>query len=179
MARLLLGQMLKREGLVKDDQLASALAHQRQWGCRIGESLLRLRMVPPEKLLAIAARQAGVPAVSIGDRWVPFSVVRRLPRALMARRRVFPLELLSNGCSARLVVAFAAPDDLAVVDEVSFAASLPIDPVLASEDDIACALARHGVTGPARSVLSPIELPDEPDEPDEPMQLVSRMLLDA
>ncbi|GEJ58258.1 general secretion pathway protein GspE [Anaeromyxobacter diazotrophicus] len=172
MGRVLIGQMLKQAGLVADDQLASALAHQRQWGCRLGESLLRLRMVTAGELLAVAARQAGVPPITLGDRWVPAAVLQRLPRAFMARRRVLPLEHVPGGRAGRLVVAFAAADDLALVDEVAFAAGLPVDPVLATEEDLACALARHGVTGPQRAALCPIELPPEPDEP---MQLVSEL----
>jgi hypothetical protein len=133
-------------------------------------------MVPPDRLLSIAAKQIGVRTVAIGDRWVPFSVVRRVPREIMIRRLVFPLELVATGRKMRLVTAFAALDDLRVVDEVAFAADIPVEPVLASEDDIACALARHGITGPERKDLGPIDLPPEPDEP---MEIVSRVLSGA
>lgn len=173
--RVPLGQLLKREGLVGDVQLASALAHQRKWGCRIGQSLLRLRLVDPDRLLAVAARQAGVPVVNIGDRVVPAAVLRRLPERLMMRRRVFPLEVLTGARGLRLVVAFAAPDDLSIVDEVAFAAGIPVDPVLASEEDIDSALARHGVGGAPRRPDA-IELPPASDEP---MQLVNGILLQA
>jgi hypothetical protein len=173
--RVPLGQLLKSEGLVGDVQLASALAHQRKWGCRIGQALLRLRLVDPDQLLAVAARQIGVPAVHIGDRVVPAEVLRRLPERLMVRRRVFPLEVLSTARGPRLVVAFAAPDDLSIVDEVAFAAGIPVDPVLASEEDIDDAIARHGLGGAPRQPEA-IELPPEPDEP---MQLVGGIRYDA
>jgi type IV pilus assembly protein PilB len=175
MARVPLGQLLKREGLVGDDQLVSALAHQRKWGCRIGQSLLRLRLVDPDQLLAVAARQVGLSAVHIGDRLVPDHVLRRLPERLIVRRRVFPLELLATARGPRLVVAFAAPDDLSVIDEVTFAAGVLVNPVLASEEDLERAIARHGLGGaPPRP--DAIELPPPSDEP---MQLVNGILLEA
>jgi hypothetical protein len=164
MARIPLGQLLKRAGLVGDIQLASALAHQRQWGCRIGQSLLRLRLVDPDELLAVAAHQAGVPAVHIGARMVRPEVLRWLPERLILRRRVFPLELLAGARGPRLVVAFAAPDDLSILDEVAFAAGIPVDPVLADEEDIDRAVARHGLGG-APAPRAAIDLPPEPSEP--------------
>lgn len=169
MARAQLGQMLKDAGLVGEVQIASALAYQRKWGCRIGESMLRLRLVDPDQLLAVAGRQLGLPVVYIGDRAVPRQVVRRLPERLILARRVFPLELVRTSYGHRLVVAFAAPDDLTVVDEVRFAAGLPVVPVLASAEDIARAAARHGIGAPLPARLEAVELPPAPDEP---MELV-------
>jgi type IV pilus assembly protein PilB len=168
--------MLKRAGLVGDDQLASALAHQRKWGCRIGQSLLRLRLVDPDQLLAVAARQVGLPAVQIGERIVPSQVLRRLPERLILLRRVFPLEVLAGTRGPRLVVAFAAPDNLSIIDEVAFAAGIPVDPVLASEEDLDRAIARHGLGGAPARRPEAIELPPAPDEP---MQLLGGMQLDA
>jgi len=169
MARVLLGQLLQHDGLLGDDQLRCALAHQKKWGCRIGQSLLRLRLVAPEQLLAAAARQVGVPAVYLGDRMVPRGVLRRLPDKFIRRRRVLPLDLLIGRRGTRLVVAFAAAEDLSVVDEVSFAAGLRVDPVLVAEDDMERALARHGFADPIPARREALELPALPDEP---MQLL-------
>lgn len=175
MARMMLGEMLKREGLVGDLQLANALAHQRKWGCRIGESLLRLGLVGPQQLLAVAARQAGVPAVRIGERTVAPEALRRLPEGYLLSRRVLPLDFLFARRGLRLVVAFTTPDDLALVDEVAFVAGLPVDPVLVSDEDLDQALARHGI-GATPPPVEPLELPPAPAEP---MQLVGPLQLDA
>ena len=176
MARVLLGQLLKHDGLLEDDQLRCALAHQKKWGCRIGQSLLHLRLVAPEQLLSAAARQLGVPAVHLGERLVPRAVLGRLPDKVIRRRRVLPLELLTGGRGTRLVVAFAAAEDLSVVDEVSFAAGLRIEPVLVSDDDMDRALARHGFAAP---MLARREALDLPALPDEPMQLLDGRVIAA
>ncbi len=169
MARVLLGQLLQHDGLLGEDQLRCALAHQRKWGCRLGQSLLRLRLVSPEHLLTAAARQLGVPAVHLGGRIVPRAILRRLPEKLIRRRRVLPLELVASDRGMRLVVAFAAAEDLSVVDEVSFAAGLRVAPVLVSDEDMDYALARHGFADPIPARREALELPALPIEP---MQLL-------
>ena len=176
MARVLLGQLLQHDGLLGEDQLRCALAHQRKWGCRLGQSLLRLRLISPEQLLAAAARQLGVPAVHLGGRIVPRAILRRLPEKLIRRRRVLPIDLVAGDRGMRLVVAFAAAEDLSVVDEVSFAADLPVAPVLVSDEDMDHALARHGFADPIPARREALELPALPDEP---MQLLDGRVIAA
>ena len=142
MERALLGQLLQKDGLIDEFQLLSALGYQRKWGVRLGEALLRLRLIQQEQLLGALGRQLGVAVVRIGERTVPPQVLRLLPEKLIRRRRAFPLHVLAAR-PARLVVAFAAPEDLHVRDEVSFAAGMRIVPVLASSEDIDEAIARH------------------------------------
>jgi type IV pilus assembly protein PilB len=176
MARVLLGQLLKDDGLLVEDQLRCALAHQKKWGCRIGQSLLRLRLVTPGQLLAAASRQLGVPADHLGDRAVPPAILRRLPEKLIRKRRVLPLDVRATERGLRLVVAFAAAEDLSVVDEVAFAAGLRVEPVLVSDDDMDRALARHGFAEPIPARREALELPELPDEP---MQLLDGRVIAA
>ncbi len=50
-ARLNIGDLLLREGLIDETQLAVALAEQRQWGHRVGVELVRLGYVVEEDLI--------------------------------------------------------------------------------------------------------------------------------
>ena len=58
-------------------------------------------------------------------------------------------------------MAFPAPDDLSVVDEVAFAAGMEVEPVLATEGDLERAISRH--YGFLR--VDALELPPEPTGP--------------
>jgi type IV pilus assembly protein PilB len=162
--RALLGQMLKQAGLVSEDQLTNALIHQRKWGCRIGEALLDLRVVAEDDVLRYTARQLGLRAVRIGDRNIKPAILRFLPHRVIDRHRVLPLELVPYLDRRRLVVAFPRPDDLKVVDEVTFASGLEVEPVLAAPADINRAISRH--YGHLRS--DALEVPAD----DGPMMLV-------
>ncbi|HEB01972.1 MAG TPA: hypothetical protein ENI12_01935, partial [Nitrospirae bacterium] len=52
-----LGELLIEEGVINDLQLATALGDQKQWGGKIGEILLRLKMMSEEDLAyALQAR---------------------------------------------------------------------------------------------------------------------------
>ncbi len=172
MARVQIGQILKQQGLIDERQVLSALAFQVKWGGRIGQALLRLRLVGEENLLAALGRQLGVPAVRIGDRRTSPGVLRLIPEKVIRRHRVLPLEVIFTRRSERLVVAFPAPENLLVVDEVAFAAGMDIEPVLAGDEDLDLAIARHLDAGRAQ----PLELPAKPGKP---MALVDGRQLDG
>lgn len=161
MGRVRIGEILKARGLVNELQLHRALEHQRRWGGRIGQALVRLRVVAEEQLLAAVGAQLGVPVVRIGPWMVAPRVLRRLPERLIRRRRVLPLDIVSVQRADRLIVAFSAPDDLAVVDEVSFAAGMGVEPALAASEDLDQAIARQ--FGDRR--CDPLDLPPPPTEP--------------
>ncbi len=161
MGRVRIGQILKAQGLIDDSQLHRALQHQSAWGVRIGQALLRLRFVSEEQLLASVSRQLGVPAVRIGAWLVAPRVLRCLPEKLIRRRRVLPLDVISVQRADRLVVAFSAPDDLFLVDEVAFAAGMVIEPALAGDEDLDQAIAHQ--FGDCRH--DPLDLPPPPTEP--------------
>lgn len=143
MARTRIGELLVADGQIDSMQLDSALAHQRQWGGRIGQSIVRLGFLTEERLLQAVAQQLGAPFVVIGERAVPPAVVALIPKKLILARRVFPLEKLHDHRRGPLVVAFADPADLTAADEISFVTGLDVSPVLAAEWDIDRVIARH------------------------------------
>ncbi|HET9599847.1 MAG TPA: hypothetical protein VFP65_30005 [Anaeromyxobacteraceae bacterium] len=173
MGRVHLGELLRRDGLIGEDQLQSALGYQRRWGIRLGEALLRLRLVEEEALLRTVARQLGIPYVRIGKATVEPEVLAMLPARVIRRCRALPLELEAEAGRTHLLVAFARPDDLHAVDEVVFAAGLDVAPALAGEDDLAGAIARH-LDGERvdEHGLRPLEHIDLPEAPLGPMRLV-------
>lgn len=143
MARPRIGELLVSGGQIDAAQLDSALAHQRQWGGRIGQALVRLGFLTEERLLDAVGRQLGAPFVVIGERMVPPAVVGLVPRKLIRARRVFPLEKLAEHRRGPLVVAFADPADLTAADEIAFVTGLAVKAVLAAEWDIERAISRH------------------------------------
>ena len=143
MARTRIGELLVAGGQIDSMQLDSALAHQRQWGGRLGQAIVRLGFLSEERLLQAVGQQLGAPFIVIGERVVSPAVVALLPRKLILSRRVFPLEKLREQRRGPLVVAFADPADLAVADEISFATGLDVSPVLAAEWDLDQIIARH------------------------------------
>jgi type IV pilus assembly protein PilB len=168
--RVPIGEMLLAQGRIDALQLQSALAHQRQWGGRLGHALVALGFVTEADLLKVVGQQIGVPFVEIGDRYVPPAVLGLVPEKLMRQRRIFPLAVASEARRGPLVVALSEPDNLHFLDDIAFACGMAVKPVLAAERDIDRALARHldGVPPPRAA----IDLP-EPKKGDR-MELVER-----
>ncbi len=140
--------MLLARGHIDQHQLASALAHQRQAGGRIGHSLVAMGFVAESVFLSTRAVQLSGPFIVIGDRRVPQSVLRLVPEKLLRTRRILPLALASKSKRDEIIVALSQPDDLRLLDEIAFVTGRTVRPVLAAEGDIDRALARHLDGGP-------------------------------
>jgi type IV pilus assembly protein PilB len=143
MARIRIGELLVSGGHIDTMQLDSALAHQRQWGGRIGQAIVQLGFLSEERMLQMVGSQLGAPFMVIGERVVPPAVVALIPKKLIRARRAFPLEKLAEHRRGPLVVAFADPADLIAMDEISFVTGLEVRPVLAAEWDMEQLITRH------------------------------------
>lgn len=143
MARVRIGEMLVQQGRLDPAQLQAALAHQRQWGGRIGGAIVHLGFLGAPAILEVVGQQLGMPLVEIGDRPIPPKVLALVPRKLAQARRVLPLELVQEGRRYVAVVAVDDPVDLSVLDELEFVTGLRVRPVLAAEEDLDAALERH------------------------------------
>ena len=174
MARTRIGELLVAQGRIDTLQLQSALAHQRQFGGRLGRAIVQLGFMEELALLEAVGAQLGVPLVEIGDRQIPRQVLALVPEKLMRARRALPLARLTEHRRGPLVVALADPGDLAAVDELAFASGLQVKPVLAADEDLDRALARvlDGVDLPARSDTTGRMRAMQRARDDRPLQLV-------
>lgn len=143
MAKVRIGEMLVQQGRLDATQLQVALAHQRQWGGRLGGALVHLGFLRTPALLEVLGEQFGMPFVELGDRAIPPKVLGLVPRKLAQARRVLPLELVPDGRRWVVTVAVGDPLDLGVLDELEFVTGLKVRPVLVDEVDLDAALERH------------------------------------
>lgn len=143
MAKVRIGEMLVQQGRLDPAQLQAALAHQRQWGGRIGGAIVHLGFLRAPAILEALGQQLGMPFVEIGDRVIPPKVLALVPRKLAQARRVLPLELTQEGRRYVVVVAVGDPIDLSILDELEFVTGLKVRPVLVGEEDLDVNLERH------------------------------------
>jgi type IV pilus assembly protein PilB len=151
--------MLLQQGKIDPIQLTSALAYQRRWGCRIGHALVALGFVSEPEVLKTVGKQLDVPVVTIGDKVVLPYILNLLPEKLIRSRHAFPMALLSEAPGGPLLVAMSEPENLLVINELSFAAGMEIIPALASNLDIDQAIARHFGKSPSKDLFEHMELP--------------------
>ena len=141
-----LGQRLIEAGLIREDQLDSALSHQaaetersqsvrseagdagggtRRRTKRLGEVVAELGLVSEADLLPLLGEQLGVEGVRLREGLIDPSAVRLIPRETAERLHALPLMRVRD----ELTVAMADPHDLSAVDKLARISGCRIRPV--------------------------------------------------
>lgn len=139
-----IGTMLLRRGFIGQEDLERALDAQGLVGGRIGTALVELGCVTVDELAHCLAEQLQVPAADFIDLYgAPRNVLDRVPAAVCARYRVFPLTVHDDKV---LTLAMLDPADLSAIDELTFLLNLRIRAVVVPEVRLVRALEqRYGV----------------------------------
>lgn len=136
--RLRLGDILRRDRHVTEDQLKIALHEQRQSKARLGTVLVKLGFLKDDALAGALAAQTGCALIDLKRVDPDPELIGRLPRAVAERCRVLPLSF-EDEC---LRLAVADPLDIGAMDEVRryFPRRVEIVQLIASESDIIAAI---------------------------------------
>jgi len=102
--RMPLGLSLVSRGLLDQEQLKTALEHQRETGMNFGEVLQKLGFATPQQVTAAVAAQWGCPVFSLGERPTPAQV--RIPRRLMEMYSMMPVHFSDIG--QKMMVGFVS-----------------------------------------------------------------------
>ncbi|MGZ3460592.1 MAG: GspE/PulE/PilB domain-containing protein, partial [Archangium sp.] len=142
-----LGELWVASGLLASAQVEAVLASQARWRCRLGEAAVRMGLLGPEQLLVSLAQQLQVPFIRReGLERVPRGVLRCVSARVLERLRVCPLRVeRHHGGRGTAFVATSEPGNLGVLDDLAFATSCTVRPVIALADDIEHVLRRHGI----------------------------------
>lgn len=163
---LKLGEILIAAGVLDEFQLNSALSHQRNWGGRLGHSLIKLGYVTEETLLKSLAEQLKLPRVNLADKEIPEEVLKCLPVTKAKEYTVIPVaKKEANGVQC-LLVAMTDPTNLNVIDEIQFMSGCRVRAALSTEASIQKAIAKfydHDVSVAAADEYDTIQMitPDE------------------
>jgi type IV pilus assembly protein PilB len=134
-----LGDLLVAEGLITEDQLAQALAQQKETGDKLGSTLVRLGLINEEQLIGFLSRQYRIPSITLSQVEVDPDVLRLVPAPLAQKHEVFPVKRLAG----TLTLAMSDPTNVFALDDVAFMTNLQILPVVASQAAIRHAIEAH------------------------------------
>lgn len=134
-----IGELLKEAGIIDDFQLQSALAHQRNWGGKLGNILVELELVQEEDVARVIAEKLRIPCASLFDPEIPETVLKVIKADIAKKYSVVPLKKEGGG----LVVAMSDPLDIEAIDAVRFITGLNIKPALALESEIKDAIRKY------------------------------------
>lgn len=139
-----LGEILLERGLIDVDQLNSSLAHQRQWGMRLGAALVVKGFIAEGMLTRVLAETLNIPMVDLSRVVVDNKALALVPRRIAEQHQVLPISLREQPNGRRmLVLAMADPLNATAVDEIAFTTDTIVKPAIAQISSLEQAIRRH------------------------------------
>ena len=133
-----LGDLLVREGLIDNEQLARALQEQKGSNDKLGGILVKLNFVTEDKLIAFLSRQYGIQSITLSQLDVDPEVLKLVPEQIARKYEVLPIQRQGN----QVTLAMADPTNVFALDDVGFMTNLQVIPVVASQAAIRAAIDR-------------------------------------
>jgi type IV pilus assembly protein PilB len=139
--KLRLGDLLVKQGAIREGDLQRALEYQRANGntLLLGEVLQKLEICSDEQIMEALAAAYGVPFAHISPRVADPRVVEILPREFLEKHVVLPLFKVRK----RLALAVSEPANVFLLEEVGRLTQCDIDVVCATAKDIRATLETH------------------------------------
>jgi len=130
---LLFGELLVAKGLLGHRELIEALNQQREHGGRLGEVLLRLKMLNADAITEALAEYLSMEYVHFDDiSKIDMKVARMLPEAIAKR---FCLVAIGE-VDSRVIVAMADPLNVVAIDTITLKIKRQIRVVISSPEEI-------------------------------------------
>jgi hypothetical protein len=159
-----LGEMLIESGIIDETQLKAALGHQRQWGVRLGQALVDLKLAAEADIVRALSAKFGFPVAQLSE-LQPYALEQALallPRDFAVRHNVFPMA----ADTASVTVAMSDPTNLAVVDEIRFRTGRRVKVCMGGDREVAEAVRRHYPAGADEVEAIALDLDADEGEPE-------------
>ncbi|HET6438753.1 MAG TPA: hypothetical protein VFG59_11860 [Anaeromyxobacter sp.] len=137
-AKKRLGELLVEAGVIDETQLKAALGHQRQWGIRLGQSLVDLKLATEQDVVRVLAKKYGFEVARLDqvEAYAHQQAIGLVPRDFALKYNVFPL----GADTSTLAVAMSDPTNLAVVDELRFRSGRRVKVSIGGDHEVAAAI---------------------------------------
>ncbi len=136
---LKIGDMLREQGLITDDQLRKALELQKSSGGRLGYHLVQMGFVAEEQVTACLSRQFGVPSVNLANYGIDREVIKLIPMEVAKKYLVMPISRVGM----TLTVAMSDPSNVFAIDDIKFMTGYNIEAVVAAEAGVIEAIKKN------------------------------------
>ncbi len=130
--RIRLGDLLKNEGVITEEQLQLALKRQKETGQKLGRALTDVGAITEHDLHVLLARHLGIDYLELSTLQLNAGVINLLPEAQARRYRALVLHKDHRG----VLVGMADPSDLFAYDEIARAVGQPMRIALVSETEL-------------------------------------------
>lgn len=137
----LFGQILVDKKIISEEQLREAIHRQQTTMShrRIGEILVRLGYIAKSHIIETLSEQLGIPIIKLSEREVPERVRNIMDGSIATLYKVVPVEIRGD----KVIIATSDPTNVNNLDNISRLLDRPIEPVLASPEEITMALGKY------------------------------------
>ena len=133
-----LGEVLRDRGNITSEDLSVAIAEQQVKMLHLGELMLERGFVEKEALAAALEELSQIPYLDCSEVAPDMEAVKLVQRAVAERYCAIPIRIEQG----RLVVAMAAPQDLAAINDLRFTTGMEIAPRLGFRTEIKKAITK-------------------------------------
>jgi type IV pilus assembly protein PilB len=138
-----LGQILREQGLLTDEQLEHALEQHRNTPKSLGRVLIDLGYIRERDLVRALAEQVGLEFVDLAEFQIDPAATTLLPEALSRRYRAIAI----GEREGKLLVAMSDPANVYALDDIRTMANREIQPLVATAADVEQAIQKYSSMG--------------------------------
>ena len=131
-ANIRFGELLLSKGLLNRRELTEALNEQRSRGGRLGEIIVKLKMVSDEDVRCALAEHLATERVHLDGKDIDMEIARLVPEAIAKRFNLVAIDEKDG----KVLVAMADPLDIVATDTITMKTGREIQPVLSSLREI-------------------------------------------
>ncbi len=154
-----LGELLLREAVITDEQLAEALAVQAEHGGKLGQILVGSGAADEESIARMLAEQKGIEFISLPMFPIDREAASLIPARMAKRSSIIPIGFRDGS----LVLAMADPLDVEAIDDVRLRTGRSVTPVVATGAQIDYAIEKFITSADAFEGLA-VAVEDEDTE---------------
>jgi type IV pilus assembly protein PilB len=138
-----IGELLLKERLITPEQLQQALTQQKANGGKLGYTLVKMGFVKDEQITTLLSKQYGVPSINLTQFKIDPTIVKLVPTETARKYQIIPL----SRSGSTLTIAMTDPTNVFAMDDIKFMTGYTVEPVVASEIAITDAVEKYYPSG--------------------------------
>ena len=140
--KMRLGDILKAQGLIDDEQLQKALSIQQKTKQRLGDVLTETGITTEAQITNALHSQLGIELIELRGIRIPAEVISLVSGSILRKHKVLPVAFDEND-SNTLILAMADPLDMVAMDDIAIITNYRVEPRVATVAAINSVLDRY------------------------------------
>ncbi len=132
-------QLLIKNNVIDEKQLAAAMERQKESGASLGKVLLEMGVVKENQLAEVIAHELGLGYVDLLEYKINIQATTSIEESTAQRYTCLPIDFEEG----KLVVAMADPTNIYALDDIRLSTGYEVMPVVSAKEDIISAIQRY------------------------------------